>query len=113
MVPEAAGRQGARDPQGLVRPLRRCGIPTMLPTIEMEGAVLNPGIVAGEAGAARLAFLELSLVGSRLRRHCLRSEVLRGRHGRGPAVRVGHQESAFQRLIGRRQPGAQRGPWSR
>ena len=54
--------EGARDTQVPVRPLKRRGSPTVLLTIEMERADLDQSVEAREAGAARLGFLELSLI---------------------------------------------------
>jgi hypothetical protein len=49
----------------------------MLPTLEMEGAVLDPGVEPGKAGAAHLAFLELRLIVCHMLR--IRPVVLWGR----------------------------------
>jgi hypothetical protein len=70
--------QGARDVQGLVHQLLRRSLPTMLPTLEMEGAVLDPGVEAGEAGTTRLALLELCLIVCHMQR--IWPIVLLGRH---------------------------------
>ncbi len=63
----------------------------------MEGAVLDPGVEAGKAGAARLAFLELRLIVCHMLR--IRPVVLRGRHRRGGAFRAGHPKPAFRGVV--------------